>query len=50
MQQYRPWKFVVCLPIIMFLEGLHIVCEGFRLIDNNLICPAGESLEDWLSD
>ncbi len=48
--EYNPWKFIVMLPLIMLIEGIHVICEFFRLIDENILWPAGEHIEAWMRD
>ena len=50
MNEYTPWKFIICLPVMLVLMGVHVLCSAFEMLDRNLLEPWAEWLEDWLSD
>ncbi len=45
---YNPWKMVVTLPIVILLEGLHVMCALGTYIDEQILEPLADDLDDWM--
>ena len=50
MSDYTPWKFILALPLMLLLMGLHVLCNAFEMLDRNLLEPWAENIEEWMMD